>query len=281
MKTTGWEATIGWKDKVGKVNYFVNFNIGDNKNEITRYLGNVVYSEGLNQALPGMPINAIYGYKSLGYFQSQDEVTKSPAQFAFARQGPGDIKYQDVNGDGKIDGGIGTKDDHGDLVYLGNTSPRYNFGFTLGAQWKGFDFSVFFQGTGKRSIILYPSQAIPYVNSWRYPMANYLNNYWTPDNPNAQFPRPYSGGGTNTHINSAFVQNAAYIRLKNLQVGYTIPASVLNKAKIQSLRIFFTGQDIWTKTKMWYKYFDPESPNNVQFNYPFFSSYALGLNVTF
>lgn len=281
MKTLGWETSIGWRDRIGKVTYFINANLSDNTNKITRYLGNVVYSEGLNQAIPGQPINSIFGYKSLGYFQTQDDVTKSPVQFNTTLQGPGDIKYQDVNGDKLINGGVGTVANHGDLVYLGNTSPRYNFGFNFGGQWNGFDLSAFFQGTGKRNIILYPSQAIPYVNSWRYPLANYLNNYWTTDHTNALFPRPLSGGGTNTHINSAFVQNAAYIRLKNLQVGYTIPASIINKAKIQTIRIFFTGQDMWTKTKMWYKYFDPESPNNVAYNYPLFASYAAGINVTF
>jgi TonB-linked SusC/RagA family outer membrane protein len=281
MKTWGWETSVGWKDRVGKFNYYVNLNVGDNQNKITKYLGNVVYSEGLNKAILGMPINSIFGYQVLGYFQSQDEVTKSAVQFNTTKQGPGDLKYQDVNGDQKINGGVGTAADHGDLVYLGNTSPRYTFGISGGASWKGIDVSFFFQGVGKRNIILYPNEAIPWVESWRNPMANYYNNYWTPTNTHAQFPRPIAGGGTNAHINSQFVQNAAYIRLKNLQVGYTIPASIISKAKIQSLRIFFTGQDIWTKTKMWYQYFDPESPNNVAFNYPFFSSYAFGVNLTF
>lgn len=280
MQTVGWDASIGWKDRIGKVTYNVGANLSDNVNKITKYLGNVVYGEGLNVALPGNPINSIYGYNSLGYFQNDDDVTKSPKQFGTTKQGPGDLKYEDVNGDGKINGGTGTPDDHGDLVYLGNTSPRYNFGVNLGAQWKGFDLSVFLQGTGKRSIIIYPTEAIPFVQSWRYPLDNYRNNYWTPDNPNAQFPRPIAGGGTNTRISSAFVQNGAYIRLKNLQLGYTLPESVLSKIKVQKIRVFFSGQDIWTTTKMWYKYFDPESPNNVSYAYPYFSTYAFGLNVT-
>lgn len=280
METKGWDFNIGWKDRIGEVTYNAGFNLSDNINKITKYLGNVVYSEGLNKALPGNPINSIYGYKSIGYFQTTDEVTKSPKQFGTTKQGPGDIKYEDVNGDGKINGGTGTPDDHGDLVYLGNTSPRYNFGINLGAQWKGFDLSVFLQGTGKRSIMIYPREAIPFIESWRYPQDNYKNNYWTPENTNPQFPRPMRGGGTNTHINSAFVQNGAYIRLKNLQIGYTIPERVLDKIKIEKVRVFFSGQDIWTASKMWYKYFDPESPNNVSYAYPYFSTYAFGLNVT-
>lgn len=281
MKTKGWDLDLNWRDKVGKVSYNIGFNLSDNTNEITKYLGNVVYNEGLNQALPGMPINSIFGYRSTGYFQSAADVTNSAKQFGSTNQGAGDIKYYDVNGDGLINGGTGTPANHGDLEYLGNTSPRYNFGINLGAQWKGFDLSVLLQGTGKRSIMLYPYQVIPFIQSWRYPLDNYLNNYWTPTNTDARFPRPIAGGGTNTHVNSAFVQNGAYLRLKNLQIGYTIPSHLLAKAKVQKLRVFFSGQDLFTITKMWYKYFDPESPNNVSYAYPFFSTYAFGVNVTF
>ncbi len=280
METKGWDFNIDWKDKIGKVSYNAGFNVSDNKNKITKYLGNVVYSEGLNTALPGNPINSIYGYESLGYFQSAAEVTSSAKQFGYTKQGPGDIKYKDVNDDKLINGGTGTEADHGDLVYLGNTSPRYNFGANLGAQWKEFDFSVFFQGTGKRSIIIYPTQAIPFVESWRYPLDIYRNNYWTPDNTNPRFPRPIAGGGTNRRINSAFVQDGAYVRLKNLQLGYTIPKNLTDKVKIEKVRVFFSGQDLFTASKMWYKYFDPESPNNVSYAYPYFSTYAFGLNIT-
>ena len=217
----------------------------------------------------------------MGYFQSADEVTQNPQQFGTTKQGPGDIRYQDVNKDNVINGGIGTAADHGDLVYLGNTSPRYNYGINLGAEWKGFDLSVFFQGTGKRSYIIYSYEVIPFLQSWRYPLDIYVDNYWTEDNRNARFPRPIYGGSTNTHVNDAFVQNGSYIRLKNLQIGYTLPASLLSKVRVQKLRVFVSGQDIWTKTKAWYKYFDPESPNNASYTYPYFSTYAFGLNLTF
>ncbi len=281
METTGWDFDINWKDRIGEFSYFAGFNVSDNTNKITKYLGNVVYSEGINTALPEMPINSIFGYRSLGYFQSAEEVAQSAKQFGTTNQAPGDIKYEDVNGDKLINGGTGTPEDHGDLVYLGNTSPRYNFGVNLGAQWKNFDFSVFLQGTGRRSYIIYPTQALPFVQSWRYPLDNYIDNYWTEENRNARFPRPLAGGGTNTRINSAFVQNGAYVRLKNLQIGYTLPSTLLSKVKIQKARIFFSGQDIWTATKAWYKYFDPESPANVSYAYPYFAVYALGINVNF
>ncbi|MBS1664177.1 MAG: TonB-dependent receptor [Bacteroidetes bacterium] len=281
METKGWDLELTWKDQIGKVRYYAGINLSDNKNKITKYLGNVVYSEGLNQAIPGMPINSIYGYQSLGYFQSKDEVTASPKQFGTTNQGPGDIKYQDFNKDNVINGGVGTAADHGDLVYLGNTSPRYNFGISLGAEYKGIDLSAFFQGTGKRSYIVYSYEVIPYIQSWRYPLANYIDNYWTENHRDARFPRPLYGGGTNTHVSSSFVQNGSYIRLKNLQLGYTLPAEILKRVKVQKIRVFLSGQDIWTRTKAWYKYFDPESPNAAAYTYPYFSTYAAGLNVTF
>ncbi|MBL7767845.1 MAG: TonB-dependent receptor [Flavipsychrobacter sp.] len=281
METKGWDLELSWKDRIGAFQYFVSANLSDNQNKITKYLGNIVYTEGLNAALPGMPINSIFGYRSLGYFQSAEDVLKSAKQFGTTNQAPGDIRYQDVNGDGVINGGVGTPENHGDLVYLGNTAPRYNFGLNLGAQWKGFDLSVFLQGVGRRYYMMYPYQVIPYMQSWRYPLDNYPGNYWTEDNRDARFPRPIAGGGTNTRINSAFVQNGAYVRLKNIQLGYTIPENLTRSVKIQRARVFVSGQDVWTSTKAWYKYFDPESPNNVSYSYPFFATWALGLNITF
>jgi TonB-linked SusC/RagA family outer membrane protein len=280
MRSKGWEAIVSWKDKVGNVSYWVNANISDNTNKIKRYDGNLVYSEGINTAIPGLPINTIFGYKALGYFQTKDEVTKSPIQFGFNNQGPGDIKYLDANGDGVINAGKGTKDNHGDLVNLGNTSPRYLFGLNLGAQWKGFDFSVFFQGVGKRNLIVNPQAVLPFEGTYKMPW-EINKNYWTPDNPSALFPRLYTGGGTNDYISSQWVQNAAYVRLKNIQVGYNLPAKVVAKAGIQSARIFFSGQDIWEKNKMWFKYYDAENPDVTTFGYPFFRSYAFGLNIVF
>jgi len=278
MKIWGWEANIGWRDKVGNVNYWVSANIGDNNNKVTQYNGSISVQPGVNTVIPGYPINSIWGYKAQGYFSSAAQV--SAHAFQDTRTGPGDIIYQDVNGDGKINGGNNTLANHGDLVYLGNTSPRYNFGFNLGAQWKGFDLSAFFQGTGKRNMLIYSYSIVPYVQTWR--SAWVVNtDYWTPTNQNAPFPRLYTGGTQNTVVSSHWVQNASYIRLKNLQLGYTLPKSLTDKVKLQAVRIFFTGQDLWEKNGMWYKYYDAENPNNASFNYPFFRSYAFGLNVTF
>ncbi len=280
IRDWGWEGSLGWRDRVGKVTYFAKVNVWDDNNKVTRYDGNVVISQGVNNPIPGLPINSIFGYKAIGYFQSKSEVSSSPAQFNSNLQGPGDIKYADINHDGVINGGIGTLANHGDMVYLGNTSPRYNFGINLGAAWKGFDLSAFFQGVGKRAMLIDPSAAQPFVNSWRMPW-KINEDYWTPQHPNALFPRLLPGGGTNTNISSKWVQNAAYIRLKNLQLGYSLPTALVNRARIQAVRIYFSGQDLWEKNKMWFKYYDAEDPTNASFQYPFFRSYSFGLNVTF
>ncbi|MBL7736199.1 MAG: SusC/RagA family TonB-linked outer membrane protein, partial [Chitinophagaceae bacterium] len=136
------------------------------------------------------------------------------------------------------------------------------------------------QGVGKRNIEIYPYVVVPFVESWRQPW-KINQDYWTPNNPNALFPRLYLEGTQNTVASTKWIQNAAYIRLKNLQIGYTLPQRMTKIVKIQKARVYFTGQDIWEKTKMWYKYFDAENPNNAAYNYPFFRSYAIGLNVTF
>lgn len=277
LRTWGWGFNIGWQDQIGKVSYYVNFNLDDNRNKITRYLGNVVVGAGTNTAIPGYPINSIFGYVAQGYFQTQDEVSKHA--FQDNRTGPGDIIYKDINGDGKINQGNNTLANHGDLVYLGNTSPRYNFGENMGVSYKGFDFSIFFQGVGKRDYNIYARAIVPFINTYRMPWA--INkDYWTPSNPNAKFPRLYTGGTQNTVVSSHWLQNGAYIDLKNIQLGYTIPERLTKKIRITKARIYFSGQDIWETTKAWYKYYNPESPDNASFIYPFFRSYAFGINLS-
>lgn len=278
MRTVGWEAVLGWREKKGAFSYYAGLNIGDNRNTITRYAGQVVYQEGLNVAIPGLPINSVLGYIAEGYFNTPDEVQEHA--FQDNRTGAGDIRYRDLNGDGRVNAGIQNAADHGDLVYLGNTSPRYNFGINLNIAWKGFDCAVFLQGTGKRSMMIYPAAVVPFADSWRQPTV-VNKDYWTVDNTDARFPRLYAGGTHNTRVSSHWVQDAAYLRLKNLQVGYTLPVELTSRIGIQRMRIFATGEDIWETSRMWLKYFNPENPNNASFNYPFFRSYAAGLNVLF
>jgi TonB-linked SusC/RagA family outer membrane protein len=279
LKTWGWELTAGWRDNVGSFSYWINANIGDNKNKVLSYNGQTSISAGLNGIVEGYPINTLWGYQAAGYYQSADVTAKYPT-FSTA-VGVGDLKYLDINGDGKINGGLGRVSDHGDLVQLGNTAPRYTYGFDFGFNVKGFDFSAMFQGVGQRKLFLDPTTLYPYTSSWIMPM-DYNKDYWTPQNPNARFPRLYIGGAQNTVQSSHWVMNGAYLRLKNVQVGYNLPANLISKAKLNAARIYVGGQDLWEVSNMWLKNaFDPEMPNNATWQYPFFRTYMVGLNLTF
>ncbi|HEY0668671.1 MAG TPA: SusC/RagA family TonB-linked outer membrane protein, partial [Sphingobacteriaceae bacterium] len=162
LKSWGWEVNLGWRDAIGqKINYWVNANLSDYDNKIVKYSGQNAVGAGLRAIAEGAPFNSIWGFQADGYFDTAEELA-SAAKFN-SLTGIGDIKYRDIDGNGKIDVGSGRLDDHGDLVYLGNTSPRYNYGFDLGMNVKGFDFSVFFQGIGKRKLLLLPQAVVPYA----------------------------------------------------------------------------------------------------------------------
>ncbi|QQT24807.1 SusC/RagA family TonB-linked outer membrane protein [Sphingobacterium spiritivorum] len=277
IRVKGWGVLINWKDQFRDGGYFVSANLSDDKNEVIRYDGSVSYGLGINPSLPGHSTNSIYGYKADGYFDNAEELAAYPS-----RPGTkvGDIKLLDINGDGIINQGTNSADNRGDLVYLGNTNPRYVFGLSAGVNWKGFDFSVLFNGVGKRSIGLSPSASIAFYDGWRMPWAIH-EDYWRPDNLNAKFPAIRIGDRINDQESSHWVQNASYIRLKNIQLGYTITKEVHRVKQMGDIRIFFSGQDLWEKTGMWFNYYDPENTDRVGFSYPLWRSFALGLHINF
>lgn len=278
MKSWGWELNLGWRDNIGEdFSYWVNGNLSDSKNKVLSYQGQSIITSGLNKVIEGEEINTIWGYKSDGLFSTKEQVAQHAYQSNIT--GPGDIIFRDINGDNKIDGGRNSLAEHGDLVKLGSITPRYNFGFTLGGKVKSIDFSVFLQGVGKRSMLINSYFTVPFVESWRQPTAGQLD-YWTPENQNARFPRLYIGGGQNLPASSWWLQNAAYIRLKNLQIGYTLPSALTKKVRMDNVRIYFSGQDLWEKSGMWLNVYDPEEPNNATISYPFFRSFAMGVNIT-
>ncbi len=278
IQVKGWGVTINWNDHFKNGSYFVSANLSDDKNKVVKYDGSVSYGTGINAALPGMSTNSIFGYRSDGYFDNQQEVESVPRRTPST--GVGDIKLIDVNNDGVINQGNNTEANHGDLVYLGNTNSRYVFGFNAGANWKGFDISVLFNGVGKRSLLLEPYATIAFYDGWRMPWAIH-QDYWTPENPNAKFPAIRFSDRVNDQVSSHWVQDASYIRLKNLQVGYTLQKNVHKMKAFGDIRVYFSGQDLWEKTGMWYNYFDPENTDRVGFSYPMWRSYALGLNINF
>jgi TonB-linked SusC/RagA family outer membrane protein len=277
LKTWGWEANLGWKESRKEITYWINANIGDSENELVKYHGATVIAPGTRGLLEGYPVNSIFGYKTDGLFQTQQEVEDHV--FQDSKTGPGDVKYVNLNDDEVISAGRQTEEDHGDLVYLGNNNPRYTFGIQGGFNWKGLDFSMFFQGVGRRVFMLKQQFIMPYSSGEFGPQKHNLD-YWRDDNRDAFWPRLMVGGTHNFIPSDKWIQDAAYIRLKDIQIGYTIPDRLLSGIGIQKLRIYAAGHDIWESTKV-LGFIDPETPNQATYQYPFRRSYTVGLNLNF
>lgn len=213
----------------------------------------------------------------------------------------GDMAYRDIDGDKVITRGSRTLNDHGDLVRLGNDTPRYMFGITVGAEWKGIDFEMFWQGVGKRDIWGGSIPEFwPFYNQWMSPITYTLDRWMPTDfekeigvgenktlnpawlesaNPGAYYPRIYMGNnGKNQWTSRRYMQSGAYGRLKNLMIGYTIPKSITEKAGISKLRIYLQGENLLTISPM-KKYADPETINKM--TYPIQKKYSIGVNLTF
>lgn len=284
LKTWGWDFEISWKDKIKDFSYQISFNLSDSQNKLMEYDGASVVTEGNVGLLEGYEMNTIWGYKTDGYWKSREEYLAykeaHPGYQSFndGKVAGGDVKYvAQGNPDHTIGQGSGTKEDHGDLVYLGNSNGRYLYGFNLSAQWKGFDFSMMLQGVGKRKILIAADVLAPFKNTYQMPWTIH-RDYWTEDNQDAEWPRLFVSNDFNYRPSDKWMQDASYLRLKNVTIGYTIPGI---KKYINSVRVYVTGNDLWEHTNL-LKVYDPESSNGVGRNYyPFFRTWAFGVNVTF
>lgn len=300
LQTIGWELSLGWKDRLQNgFSYGINLNLYDSRSKIIRYPNNP--TEMINSYIPGRWTGEIWGYKTVGIAKTDEEMQAHLSTLPNGGQNDigsnwtaGDIMYADVNDDGKISGGAGTLSDHGDKVVIGNNTPRYLFGIDLNGSWKGFDLRIFFQGIMKRdywqgSVFLFG------VNSrgmWETAgltdVADYFRdeNTWSVQNGynstnlDSYLPRPLYNN-KNLQCQSRYLQNASYIRLKNLQIGYTLPQSLTANWGIQSLRIYFSGENLWTGTKL-SKQFDPETISSNSGNgYPLSTTLSCGVSLTF
>lgn len=284
LKTWGWDFEISWRDKIKDFSYQVSFNLSDSQNKLVSYDGASVITAGNVSLLEGYEMNTIWGYKTDGYWKSRDEYLAykeaHPGYQSFndGKVAGGDVKYvAQGEPDHTIGQGSGTKDDHGDLVYLGNSNARYLYGFNISAQWKGFDFSMMFQGVGKRKILIAADVIAPFKNTYQMPWTIH-RDYWTEDNQDAEWPRLFVSNDFNYRPSDKWLQDASYLRLKNITLGYTIPGI---KKYVNSVRVYVTGNDIWEHTNL-LKVYDPESSNGVGRNYyPFFRTWAFGVNITF
>lgn len=278
MKTVGWEVSLEWNDRLSNgFGYHIKGVLSDYQASITKFSNP---TKLLGTRYVGEKLNEIWGYVSNGLFQSDEDAKAADQSYLSGGSwGAGDVKYEDLNNDGKIDIGKNTLDDSGDRKIIGNSTPRYSYGITAGFDYKGFDFEMFWQGIGKRDYWLGGSQFWGFTDEWCTPLTSSLD-YWTEDNRDAYFPRlhHYGVNGGNHQVSTRYLQNAAYLRLKNVVLGYTIPRSITEKVKISRLRVFVQGENLLTFTPLIDSY-DPETLNNM--TYPINKKISVGLNLTF
>lgn len=314
MKTNGWELQIDYNHAFNKdFAIYGTFTLSDAKSEITKWNNT---TGALNSWYKGKKLGEIWGFETDRYFNSSDvnqdgtlktgTPDQSYLQNGSFRFGAGDIKYKDLNNDGKIDTGKGTIDDHGDLKRIGNQLPRYEYSLRVGAMLKGFDVEVLFQGVGKRDMWSTSSLFIPHAAGAQMNIFENQLDYWTESNQNARFPRPYINGAfgslsglpgnsgcNNFAPQTKYLNNLAYLRVKNFTVGYTLPQNLTRKIFVEKLRFYFSAQNLFTFDHI-DGVMDPECTGGSSKSYtngmdmtmagramPFNRQWSCGLQITF
>ena len=324
LRTRGWELNLDWHHTFGDFNVYANFNLSDSKTEVTKWTND---SKLLNTYYTGRTYGDIWGFETERYFEEKDFTGKnadgswnyangvasqSGLETGSFHFGPGDIKYKDRNDDGKIDGGKGTADDHGDLKVIGNTLPRYEYAFHLGGSWKGIDLDLFFQGVGKREDWTISSLNFPlmrsadlavYENQTSYNKVLYSSDWKTITgyeiNQGNKYPRLYPGNDTKGRISTIangcnnyypqtrYLTDMSYLRLKNVTVGYTLPKDWTRKAYIEKARIYFSGSNLFLLHKGNDLPVDPEISTGEGLSYggwgrtaPITRTFSFGVQVT-
>jgi len=290
MNNEGWEINVSYRTSTGEFQHTVSANMGDSHNKIVAMPGDDRISTVDNitkLTRVGLPYNSYYGYKMAGLFQNIADIETSalPSGITAADLRPGDVKYVDRNNDGIIDAR--------DRFVLGNGFPRFTFGLTYNLSYKDFDFSMFWQGVGKRDMMIRGELIEPFHQNYSYAIYQHQLDYWTPTNIDGRWPRLTANGSTASTNNFAkdsdlYLFNGKYARLKNLQIGYSLPKSVVSKWGLQRVRFFVNGQNLLTLSKN--SWIDPESSEfdsnmggsaNSARNYPTLKYYGGGLNIQF
>lgn len=271
VQNKGVEFTINWRDKIGNLNYNFGGNILQLSNEVLNTDGQKIFN-GNRVIFEGYPIDSYFGLRSIGYFQNSDEIKAAPIQNTVTL--PGDIRYVDINNDNKVD--------NNDREVIGNTIPKHTYSFTFGADFKGFDFSVFFQGVKGLQNYVNTNLGFPYRNGAGV-TNEFLTESWTVDNPNAKYPRLTTSNGypQNYQVSDFWLRDASYLRLKNLQFGYSISDKITKKLRISKLRAFVNGQNLLTFAD--FTLGDPErnAANESVIAYPISKVLTGGLSITF
>lgn len=294
MVSSGFDLDIAWRDQVGDFSYGIHFLLSDARQKVLRYPNE---TNLLSTWREGQYLGEIWGYETIGIAKSDEEMEQHLASLPDGGQNAlgsqwaaGDIMYKDLNGDGRISGGS-TSDDPQDLKIIGNNTPRFNYGLDLTFGWKGIDLRIFLQGTAKRDYWIGDNTFFgAQGGTWQASCFDYHLDFFTtgeeewndyfPANLDAYYPRPLENGSKNQQTQTRYLQNAAYMRLKNLQLGYTFPRHLTEKAGISNLRIFVSGDNIWTVSSL-PRGIDPETVGSSAKVYPLSRNWSFGINVTF
>jgi TonB-linked SusC/RagA family outer membrane protein len=282
MENKGWELSLNYKRKIKELGVDVTVMLSDVKNNVTNLAGNPFLDGGAARTQEGQAINSYFGYQAIGFFQDSNSIKTSPVQFGIPYSSnpavgpkPGDVKYADLNGDGKVDAA--------DRTFIGNPFPRYEYSVNVNLSWRNFDLNIFGQGVGKRDNYLSGTGAVPFASGdFAASLLDIHKDYWSPSNANATFPRllPAGSGGNNFVASTHWIRSAAYFRIKNINLGFKLPTRWMEKVKIASARVFVSGANLITFTNAW-NGFDPEINNaNAEF-YPLMRTYTAGINVNF
>lgn len=297
LRTKGWELSLTYRGMIGNnFKFSTGIVLSDNTTQVTKY-ENPTFTNPSGAWYVGKNAGEIWGYSASGLiqddkqaadFNSLDHSFLSPVTWK-----PGDVNYLDLNGDGKINRGNNRLGDMGDIKIIGNSSPHYAYAFNGSAEWKGISLYVLLQGVAKRDfapglddVYFWGSSSLAQVSVFKEHL-----DYWTPENPNAYYPRPYASpaGAIGSFINKShqvsdrYLQNAAYLRLKNLTLGYSLPSQIIDRIKLNKLTVFASGENLFTVTKL-AGMFDPETLTGSTSTgkiYPLTQVYSFGLNVGF
>ncbi len=301
LRTRGWEVELSWRDRIGKFNYSITANLSDYKSIITKYYTptNQCFGESAtlrngNYWYEGKELGEIWGYHVLGVARNDDEMNNYLATVSQSsigsNWGGGDLMYADLNGDGKVDAGSATLNDHGDMRRIGNSTPHYAFSLTLQGDYKWFDFRIYLQGVGKRDFLF--ENCAPF-----YGMAGeWQRNFYTDHLDYFRYAGselganldPYYGrirtDRNNIQASDRYLQNAAYVRLKNVQIGFSLPKGTRLDKYVKNARLYLSVENLLTFTKL--RIFDPEGIDNgggygAGKVYPNYRTYSVGVNATF
>lgn len=316
LRTTGYELSFGWRDQIRVANkplgYFIKATLSDYKSVITKYSNDNKSLAADPLYYKGMRLGEIWGFEVDGLFATDEEAQEyaNKVDLSYFNMGympdgwrAGDLRFVDLDGDGKISFGSNTVDKPGDRKVIGNSLPSLQYGFSFGFDFYGFDFSAFFQGTGNH--YWYPTSEArtfwgPYGGGFAsYIQKDFMKKVWSEDNPDAYFPRPrayYCNAGKSplAVFNTKYLQNVRYLRFKNLTVGYTVPQNLTKKIGIEKVRAYFTGENLayWSPIKKINPTIDPEGAfTRYESNgdvsdmnrlwYPWQKTFTFGIDITF